>query len=210
MKSIFYKFLNLITFINNVVFPQNIINVYTIFRNLYYTSLLSHKFNFFGKNTIIQKKISLHGAKYIKIGDNCNIGNNGFLTAWSRHRNNIFNPQIIINNNVSIGSDFHITAINLIVIEDNVLIGKKVTITDNSHGSLQPNEFLIPPAHRLLFSKGPVIIKKNVWIGDKVTILPKVIIGENAIIGANSVVTKDVPDNCIVGGIPAKIIKKFN
>ncbi|MDR2406844.1 MAG: sugar O-acetyltransferase, partial [Bacteroidales bacterium] len=54
---------------------------------------------------------------------------------------------------------------------------------------------------------GSVVIEDNVWIGDKVTILPGVHIGYGSIIGANAVVTKDVPANCVVGGNPAKIIK---
>ena len=58
-----------------------------------------------------------------------------------------------------------------------------------------------------MYTAGPVIIEDGVWIGDKVTILPNVRIGKNAVIGANSVVTKDIPENCVAGGIPAKIIK---
>ena len=58
-----------------------------------------------------------------------------------------------------------------------------------------------------MYSKGPVIIQDNVWIGEKATILPGVTIGEGAIIGANSVVTKDVPAKSLVVGCPAKIVK---
>ena len=53
----------------------------------------------------------------------------------------------------------------------------------------------------------PIVLKKNVWVGSNATILSGVTIGENAIVGAGSVVTKDVPDNAIVGGVPAKVIK---
>ena len=60
---------------------------------------------------------------------------------------------------------------------------------------------------RKLISKGPVIISDNVWVGEGVVILPDVSIGKNAIIGANTVVTKDVPDNAVVAGNPAKLIK---
>lgn len=59
-------------------------------------------------------------------------------------------------------------------------------------------------------SKGPVIIGQNVWVGDKATILPGVTIGDGAVIGANSVVTKDVPPYSIVGGNPAKVLKQLN
>ena len=82
-----------------------------------------------------------------------------------------------------------------------------MTITDNSHGKSDYESLSIPPILRLLHSKGPVIIEDGVWIGDKVTILPGVRIGENSIIGANALVTKDVPANCVVGGVPAKLIK---
>ena len=111
---------------------------------------------------------------------------------------------------MNIGDDCHITSSNKIVIGDNVLFGKKVTVTDNSHGRCDNlDELSFHPIIRDVFSKGAVIIKDRVWIGDKATILPGVTIGEGAIVGANSVVTKDVPDNCIVAGIPAKIIKNF-
>lgn len=55
----------------------------------------------------------------------------------------------------------------------------------------------------------PVLIRKNAWIGAKATILPGVIIGENAVVAAGAVVTSDVPKNSVVAGIPAKVIKKI-
>lgn len=67
--------------------------------------------------------------------------------------------------------------------------------------------FDIPPTLRLLSSVGPVTIGDNVWIGDKASIMPGVTIEKGCIVAANAVVTKDVPPYCIVGGIPAKIIK---
>ena len=56
----------------------------------------------------------------------------------------------------------------------------------------------------------PVTIGNDVWIGGDVTILPGVTIGNNVVVAAGAVVTKDVPDNCVVGGVPAKIIKKID
>jgi acetyltransferase-like isoleucine patch superfamily enzyme len=129
------------------------------------------------------------------------------FTAWDRYGSDSFTPQIIIGNNVSIGGESHITAINRIEIGNNVLTGRKITITDNSHGKSTSHYICISPALRPLFSEGPVIIGDGVWIGDKVTILPNVHIGKNAIIGANAVVTRDIPANCVAGGIPAKVIK---
>lgn len=89
------------------------------------------------------------------------------------------------------------------------MTGRFVLITDNGHGRSIAEESNIPPLKRKTFSKGPVIIGKNVWIGDKATVLPGVTIGDGAIIGANSVVTKDIPANSIAVGIPAKVVKKI-
>lgn len=89
-----------------------------------------------------------------------------------------------------------------ITIEDNVLIAPKVSLLSEGHPtSVEDRHSLIPK---------PILIKKNVWIGANATILPGVTIGENSVVAAGAVVSKDVPDNTIVGGIPAKILKQFN
>jgi len=112
---------------------------------------------------------------------------------------------IRVGNNCSIGAYAHITASNEILIGNHVLTGKFVTITDNSHG----NGTVGHPIEREIYSKGKVVIGDDVWIGDKVTILPNVHIGNGAVIGSNSVVTKDIPSNSVYAGIPAKMIKKY-
>ena len=84
-----------------------------------------------------------------------------------------------------------------------------VLITDNAHGFTSLEQLRIAPLARPIIAKGKVIIGNNVWIGDKATVLPGVSIGDGAIIGANSVVTKDVPAFSVVAGNPAKIIKKL-
>lgn len=179
------------------------------FKSKLYTLKLIPEFKAFGKDSYLSYPIDIRGGKHIAIGNNTFIGKRTVLTAWDRQGEKVFFPEIFIGNMVSIGEDCHITAINKIEIGNNVLMGKKITITDNSHGASDAESFLLPPAHRPWVSKGAVIIGDNVWIGDKATILAGVTIGKNAIIGANSLVTKDVPANCIVGGIPAKLIKKI-
>lgn len=181
----------------------------SLLQNKLYTAWLSPEFKNIDKTTIIVFPIDLKGGKYISIGNESTVGRRTFLTAWDNYGIEHFQPQITIGNNVSIGEDCHITAINRIQIGNNVLLGKKITITDNSHGRSVFEELSTPPRDRPMYSRGPVIIEDGAWLGDKVSILPNVRIGKNAIIGANSVVTKDIPANCIAAGNPAKIIKEM-
>lgn len=150
---------------------------------------------------------TLRGGKYISIGDKVSIGKNVTLTAWDRYQEQRFTPEITIGNNSSIGDDSHITAINKIWIGNNVLTGKKILITDNSHGVSEYSLLSVAPSKRPLYSKGPVIIEDNVWIGEKSSVMPGVRIGYGSIIAANSVVTHDVPPYSVVAGIPAKVVK---
>lgn len=152
------------------------------------------------------------GGAYFEIGNNLCVGKNSVLEAWENIENSNSRtgnlPSVIIGDNVSLGEYCHITAIECVKIGNNLLTGRFVTITDNSHGLTDLESLKLPPLKRPIVSKGTVTIKDNVWIGDKVTILPDVTIGEGAVIAANSVVTKDVPPYSVVGGIPAKILHK--
>lgn len=177
---------------------------------------ICNEFNKFGKNSYIGENIKLLGnLKLISIGDNVSIGSRVILECYNEYMTNngvqkFTSPSLIIGNNSSIGDDTHITCINKIMIGSNVLMGRKILITDNSHGILSLENIAIPPSKRPLITKGPVIVEDNVWIGEMVCIMPGVRIGYGSIIAANSVVTKDVPRSCIVAGIPAKIIKQFD
>lgn len=112
-----------------------------------------------------------------------------------------YGKNINIGKNVFINFDCTFLALGGITIEDDVLIGPKVNLITESH-PLNPKE------RKGLIGK-PILIKKNAWIGANATILLGVTIGENAIVAAGAVVSKDVPDNTIIGGIPAKIIKEI-
>ena len=131
------------------------------------------------------------------------------ITATEIHESvTVFTPLHInygkhtkIGKNVFINFDCVFLDLGSITIEDNVQIAPKVSLLTESH-PLNPTErqSLIPK---------PIHIKKNAWIGANATILQGVTIGENAVVAAGSVVSKDVPDNVVVGGTPAKIIKEI-
>lgn len=114
-----------------------------------------------------------------------------FYTDFGKHIR--FGKNIFINQNV--------TFVDLggIDIEDDVLIGPMCRLITVNH--------LVDPAERRGLEVKPVVIKKNAWLGANVTVLPGVTIGKNSIVSADATVTKDVPDNVIVAGTPARIIK---
>lgn len=161
-----------------------------------------------GKNVYFEKLGLLVGIKYIRIGNGSSIQKGTYLTAWDAYGNQKFKPQIDIGNSCHIGAYNHITCINKIKIGDGFVSGKWVTITDNNHGNTFLKMMKIPVSNRPLISKGPIFIGKNVWIGDKVTILPGTTIGDGAIVAANSVVSKDIPAYSVAAGNPAKILKQ--
>ena len=111
-----------------------------------------------------------------------------------------FGRFIILGKNVFINHACSFLDLGGIVIEDDVQIGPRVNITSENHP--------LGPADRKALVLKPVIIKRNAWIGAGATILPGVTIGENAVVAAGAVVSRDVPANTVVAGIPAKVVKE--
>ncbi|MGQ9535222.1 MAG: acyltransferase [bacterium] len=143
-----------------------------------------------GKNVKIFGFVNLYGCE---IGDNTKIG-----------------TFVEIQKNAKIGKNCKISTHTFIcegvTIEDNVFIGHNVTfINDKYPRATNPDGSMQTEAD---WKVVPTLVKKGASIGSSATILCGVTIGENAIVGAGSVVTKDVPDNAIVAGVPARIIKK--
>lgn len=108
--------------------------------------------------------------------------------------------HVHIGKNVSIMPYFRCMSAGNVTLDDDVRIAMNVQIITNNHDSYDRDVLTIKDVH----------IKKNAWIGAGATILPGVTVGENAIVGAGSIVTKDVPDNAVVVGNPAKVIKTLD
>lgn len=206
MKNVLLKLLSLISHINGHI-PNLAENGYCkfIMANIR-GGRISTSAKKAGRRITLGTKVHLAGIKYASVGAFTAIGEYSIITAYKTLDKD---PDLFIGDKCNIGPYNHITCINKVTIGDGLLTGRWVTITDNSHGSNTYEELLTEPWNRKLSSKGPVIIGKNVWIGDKATILPGVTIGNGVIIGANSVVTKSFPDNCIIAGNPAKIVKQI-
>ena len=152
-------------------------------------------------------------------GDSCTIkGHNGIFIgkqSWfGKHSELIVynsgdakRAKLLIGNDVRATSRCRITCAGSIRIGDHVLMAPEVFITDHNHG--------MDPTAADGYSRQPLIVKPvqigdGVWLGQRVCVLPGVTIGEHSIIGANSVVTHDIPPYSIAVGAPARVIKHWN
>jgi lipopolysaccharide O-acetyltransferase len=151
----------------------------------------------------------IRGRRNIAWGSNFKAGRGCRLEAYTSNNK----PVLIIGDNVQIHDYVHITATQSVRIGNNVLMASKIYISDTSHGNYSgtgsDSDPAIFPGLRELQSK-EVIIGDRVWLGEFVSVLPGVSIGEGTIVGANSVVSKSLPENVIAVGSPAKPVKKFN
>ena len=158
--------------------------------------VVSHKrssgFASCGEDFYAAASTSFHGAKNIHMGQHVQIFQNCRVEAIATYLTTKFTPQLIIGNNVSLNNNVHIGCIRSIEIGDNVLIGSNVTIIDHNHGLTSINELRIAPRLRELTSSGSIKIESDVWIGSNVIILPNVTIGQNSVIAAGSIITKDI------------------
>lgn len=226
MKPVILKTIKLLIFFlpKYTFFKEKTGHYFSLFRSLWMHS----EFKYCGFGVRFRKIGLLKGLPYISIGEKTSFSDGIYLTAWDTyhvsdrllpHDGVIENvkdahgmyiqklvPNLTIGSNCNFGAYNHITCTNEVTIGNNVLTGKWVTISDNSHGTTDGESLKIPPMLRPIVSKGKVFIGNNVWIGDKATILAGVTIGDGAVIGANAVVTKDVPNNGVAVGNPAKIM----
>jgi acetyltransferase-like isoleucine patch superfamily enzyme len=166
---------------------------------------------FYKKARLIRRPFYLRGKKYLSYGEGLTTGYSCRLEVFNIH--SISSPILIIGNNCKLGDYVHIAAGERIEIGDNCLLASKIFISDISHGDYSDSKNAsnpnTPPDKRKLTTK-QVIIGNNVWIGDNACILPGVKIGNGVIIAANAVVNRNIPDNSIAAGVPAKIVKQFD
>ena len=181
-------------------------SIYTKAHLIRLKSMLNHM----GAESVLEYPFEIMGANYISIGSHFVARKRLKLRAFSVFNGQEFTPKITIGNHVSIETDCHIGCINEIEIGSNVLIASHVFISDHSHGSPDYSDIQHPPISRKLISKGKIKIENNVWIGEGAVILTGVTIGENSIIGANSVVSKSIPANTVAVGVPAKVIRQLH
>ncbi len=144
-----------------------------------------------GKNVKLSKFINLYGCE---IGDHTKVG-----------------AFVEIQKNAKVGSSCKISSHSFIcegvTIEDNVFIGHSVTFINDTYPRATTMNGLLQSEQD--WKVEATVVKKGASVGSGSTVLSKIVIGENALVGAGSVVTKDVPANTIVAGNPAKVLRRI-
>lgn len=174
---------------------------------LKYVSLFERQlfgFATFGRDSLIRPPVKIWNPRHIKIGTKVFIAENAFLSVVTNSHNRVFDPVLEIGSGVCIGRNFHVSCVSHVLIEENVLISDNVYIGDGYHGFEALNT---PIIYQPMISKGPVKVRKDSFIGINSVILPGVTIGAHSVVGASSVVTRSVPDYCVVAGNPARVIR---
>jgi acetyltransferase-like isoleucine patch superfamily enzyme len=176
-------------------------------KNKLYTFAVKTDFGSIGKNSRICPPFHSGNVKNIYIGNDSSVMAGGWLECVPEYRGIKYDPRIDVGNGTYIGHHAHIIACSQMKIGNNVVIADNVYISDCLHGF---EDVSMPILEQPLVNLGRVIIEDEAWLGERVCVLPNVTIGKHSVIGANSVVTKDIPAYCVAVGTPAKVIKKYD
>lgn len=179
-------------------------------KKVFYSAWVQREFQQCGRDCEFGGFSILRGAKHIRLGSNLYIGKDVVWEVFDEFHDQAFTPSLSFGDGSSFGDGGHISCINRVAIGNGVRIGRKVFITDNSHGASARVLLDTAPNLRPLISKGPVVIEDCAWIGEMACIMPGVTIGRGAIVGASAVVTHDVPPYTLVAGNPARIVKRID
>lgn len=159
----------------------------------------------FNNSTTIGKGVRVVNPQYIETGRRVHLDDGCELCVLKTIPG--ITPHLKLGNNVLIGKGCRLGCDNSITIENDVLLAPNVHITDRNHGY---EDISKPIRLQPVVSDGPVIIGAESWLGFGCQIMSGVKIGRHCVVAAGAIVTRDVPDYCIVGGIPAKIIKQYD
>lgn len=171
---------------------------------LYRLHYNKRKYKSFGNNSVIIKPLKIHGHKNISIGDNVRIGYKSWLASMPLTDSDVC--QLIIEDGTMIGDFNHIYSTGSVIFERNSLTANFVYISDNLHCFEDINTAIVDQPIKQL---KPVVIGEGCWIGEHVSIIGASV-GKHSVVGANSTVTRDIPDYCVAVGSPAYIIKRYN
>lgn len=159
-----------------------------------------------GNLTVVEENVRFQSLKKnsIVIGNSCRLGFNSDLQTGLSYSDP--NGQIVLGNNVAVGPFSHIGGAGNVTIKSNTIIGPYLSVHSENHSYEQNGKLY---RNQKVKRKG-IIIGENCWLGAKVTVLDGVTIGDNCVVAAGSVVTKDIPSNSLIAGVPAVVMRSLN
>ena len=169
-----------------------------------FSLLAAQGFAQFGKRSRIVPPLRLVGEDRIAIGDGVFVGAGSWLQTLQN--GNDRSIALSIGSGTSIAGGCVLSAALQVVLEEHVLLARNVYISDHIHKYSRTD---IPILAQGIDRVAPVRIRRGAWLGQNVVVCPGVTIGQGAVVGANSVVTRDVPDFCVVVGAPARVVKEI-
>lgn len=187
----------------NLPFLSKIEYLKVLYYHLVTIAVYSRCFKKIGKHSVIIKPLKIDNAENIIIEDSVIINKQSWLLTLKIDESE---PELIIGGGTTIGNFNHITCIHKVNIGKNVLTADKVYISDNLHNY---EDVEMPIINQEVIFKKEVNIGEGSWIGENVSIIG-CSIGRNCVVGANSVINKDIPDYCVAVGAPAKVIKRYD
>jgi acetyltransferase-like isoleucine patch superfamily enzyme len=168
--------------------------------NKAFTAGVSRSFAGFGRGSSIQLPADLLGIEHITVGERVLI-----------HAGAIIQSQV--GGTISIGDDSLvyeravITAQLSVVIEAGAIIGRNAHVSDHTHTYDDPTLNIVDQREPIV---APVLIKEGAWIANGAIVMPGITVGKRAVVGANAVVTADVPDYAVAVGAPARIVRRYD
>ena len=170
-------------------------------------SRAGRRFAAFGPRSLIAFPTgSVYGEGWIEIGDETMIGAQVTLCAGMLPGQHLGDsPVLRIGDRSVIGRGSHIVAHHSILIGDDVFTGPYIYVTDQNHGYEDPDM----PIGRQWPRNAAVSIGSGSWLGAGVVVLPGACIGRNVVVAAGSVVRGNIPDHCVVAGVPARIVREY-
>ncbi|MEY8214335.1 MAG: acyltransferase, partial [Colwellia sp.] len=169
--------------------------------------LLFYRYLFkqFGKGSILRPSLFI-SYESLEVGENVLIGDHARIETVERYADSGFSPTIILEDGVKIEQRCHITAADKLVIGEDTSILFDVMITDIDH----EYQSLDLPVGKQPLAVAKTTIGANCFIGSGAKINAGTTLGKHCVVGANAVVRGDFPDYCVIVGIPAKIVKRYN
>lgn len=170
-------------------------------------------------NLHIERPRTIVHPECMTLGDDIWLGPGTLLMALTRYPSvsmqppggarsvQEFRPRIVIGHRVTSTAGLQIAALSEVIVEDDVMFASNINLTDGLHGYQTADE---PYKYQPMFRIAPIVIGRGSWIGQNVVIQPGVTIGQQTIVGANSVVNRSLPARCIAVGAPARVIKRWD